>query len=376
VQLNYGLVSVDDHVQEHPGVWTSRLSRERWGERIPHVESLPNGTERWVVDGKPLGLDGIATAGAVLPKRTDEPQRWSDVPREVYEPGERLKAMDRDGVDYSVLYPTVAGVAGESFGRIADPELEQACVQAYNDWLIDEWASTSERFVSQCIAPISSVEAAIAEVHRAVGKGHRGLVFPSIPMELREVPHLNEAYWDPLWSTLEELEIPLCLHAGASASIQAPADENLSPILAETFRAITRPASQISIFVDLLLSRILLRHPRMRVVFAESGLGWGAYLLEFTDHQFEEDQVHTEGYELIPSEMFKRQCYLTGWYDRAGIQNRHFIGLENILWSTNFPLATSSWPDTKECLAQSFADVPDAERDQILWGNAAKLYRL
>jgi predicted TIM-barrel fold metal-dependent hydrolase len=284
--------------------------------------------------------------------------------------------MDEDGVDYSVLYPTVAGVGGETFGRIADPELELACVQAYNDWLVEEWASASERFVPQCIVPISSVDATIAEVRRAVGKGHRGVVFPAVPMELREVPHLNESYWDPLWAACEELGVPLCLHAGASTAIQVPPDGSLSPRLAETFRAITRPASQISVLVDFLISRILLRHPRLRVVFAESALGWGAYLLEYTDHQFYEDRVHTEGYELTPSQMFRRQCYLTGWYDRAGVETRHFIGVENIMWSTNFPLTTSSWPDTKAFVERSFQGVPEAEARQIRWANAAGLYQL
>src|SRR5579871_1356469 len=371
-----GLISVDDHVQEHPSVWTSRLSRERWADRVPHIESTSDGTEQWVVDGRPLPMSGVAPVGAVIADRTREIHRWKDVPHEVFEPRARLEAMDRDGVDISVLYPTVAGMGGETFGRIPDVELESACVQAYNDWLIDEWVSTSDRFVAQCIVPISSVEAASTEVRRAAALGHKGVVFPAVPMELRDVPHLNDAYWDPLWSTCEELEIPLCLHAGASTAIQVPADDAMAPALAETFRAIARPASQISVFVDLLLSRILLRHPKLRIVFAESALGWGAYLLEFTDHQFHEDQVHTEGYELIPSEMFRRQCYLTGWYDRAGVRSRHHIGLGNIMWSTNFPLATSSWPDTQGQLARSFADVPQAEREKILWGNAAALYKL
>src|SRR5438093_9318472 len=195
MQLRHGLISVDDHVQEHPEVWTSRLPKGRWGDRIPHVEAMANGSERWVVDGLPL--QGVAWAGATMPDRAEEPRRWSDVPRAAYDPMARLHAMDQDGVDYSVLYPTVAGAAGQTFGRIADPELELACVQAYNDWLVDEWASASPRFIPQCIVPIASVEATVAELRRAVGRGHRGLVFPSVPMELRDAPHLNDAYWDP-----------------------------------------------------------------------------------------------------------------------------------------------------------------------------------
>ena len=132
----------------------------------PHSPSpTPNdGTERWVVDGQLL-LDGCAgRAGALMADRNREPSRWEDVPPAAYVPSERLKAMDAAGIDYSVLYPTVAGLAGETFGRLEDPELELACVQAYNDWLIDEWASASDRFIPQCIVPIGPVESTVAEI--------------------------------------------------------------------------------------------------------------------------------------------------------------------------------------------------------------------
>jgi len=376
MNLKYGLISVDDHVQETPDVWTSRLSKSKWGDRIPHVESDSNGAERWVVDGKPVDLPGVAIAHAALSDRGCNTGRWDEVPESVYVPAERLKAMDADGVDYSVLYPSVAGTGGEMFGRLADPELELACVQAYNDWLIDEWAAASDRFVPQCIVPISPIEATVAEIRRAVGLGHRGVIYPANPMELREVPHVNEPDYDPVWSTCEELGVPLCIHAGSSTSIQVSAPSAFSPRLAAAFSSITRQASQISVLVHLLISRILLRHPNLKVVFGESSLGWGAYQVEFADQQFNEDGLYLEGYDLKPSEMFRRQCYLTGWYGTAGVQTRGIIGIENILWSTSFPLATSSWPTTRQYVERAFEGVPEDEKNLMLWGNAAKLYKV
>src|SRR5439155_12107587 len=135
---------------------------------------------------------GVASAGVAMSDRAREPQRWSEVPKVAYDPTARLQAMDVDGVDYSVLYPTVAGLAGETFGRLTDPALELACVQAYNDWLIEEWAGTSQRFIPQCIVPLFPAEATVAEIKRAVARGHRGVIYPAVPMELREVPHVNE----------------------------------------------------------------------------------------------------------------------------------------------------------------------------------------
>ncbi len=370
------LISVDDHVQEHPEVWTKRLSKSKFGNRIPRVERQGDGTERWIVDGVKLRLNGVAGAGAAMPDRGAEPQRWEDVPKMVYDPRERLKAMDTDGVQYSVLYPTVAGVAGETFGRIEDTELELACVQAYNDWLIEEWASVSERFIPQCSVPIFPVEATVKEIRRAVAQGHRGVIYPAVPMELRGVPHINDPLYDPLWAVCEELEVPICFHAGASTAIQVPPYKGYAATLAAAFQAITQPVSTVSVVVNLLISRILLRFPGLKVIFAESGLGWGAYLLEYTDFQFKGDRLHEQGYHLTPSEMFRRQCFLVGWYDRASIRTRRYIGTENILWSTQFPLATSNWPRSQETIERSFEGVPEEDCRKILWENAARLYHI
>jgi predicted TIM-barrel fold metal-dependent hydrolase len=372
----YGFISVDEHVQEEPDLWKERLARAKFADRIPHIEETPDGAERWVVDGRALSIGGVADCGAAMAERTQNPQRWSDVPACVYDPQERLKAMDAAGIDYAVLYPTVAGIGGETFGRIEDPELELACVQAYNDWLLEKWAGASDRFIAQCVVPLFPVDAAVREIRRAVGRGHRGVIYPSVPMELRKVPHINDAAYDPLWATCQELQVPICFHAGASTAIQIPAYEGYSPTLASAFRAITRPASSVSVLVNLLISRILMRFPDLKVVLAESGLGWGAYLLEYTDYQATGDQLPQHGYDLMPSAMFKRNCYLVGWYDRASLRVRDYIGTENILWSSQFPLATSTWPRTQAALERSFDGLPDVDRNKILWENAAKLYKI
>ena len=198
MELNHGLISADDHVQEHPEVWTARMSRAKWGDRIPHIAPLDDGSQEWMIEGWRVPLRGVAVANAAMTDRAQEPKRWADVPRAVFSPAERLKAMDADGVDYSILYPTVSGFAGQNFGNIVDPDLELACVQTYNDWLIEEWAEASPRFVPQCIVPIWPMDRTVAEIKRAVKKGHKGIIYPASPMELRHVPHINDAAYDPL----------------------------------------------------------------------------------------------------------------------------------------------------------------------------------
>jgi predicted TIM-barrel fold metal-dependent hydrolase len=375
VDLKYGLISVDDHVLEHPYVWEERLSKTRWGDRIPHVEQS-DGVERWVVDGRPMPLTGRGSVGAILADRAASPTHWTEVPSPAYAPSARLSAMDADRVDISVLYPTVAGMAGETFGQVQDPELELACVQAYNDWLLEEWASASPRFVPQCLVPLAPVEATVAEIRRAVGKGHRGVVFPAMPMLLRDLPHINEATYDPVWSVCEELQVPVCFHSGSSSRLEFPLYPGQSPAIQAALSVVNRPLAAISVFSNVLYSHILVRHPNLKVVFAESSLGWGAYELELADHEFERQRLHQEPGEIRPSELFRRQCYLTGCFDRAGIDLRRYIGLDNILWETNFPQASSTWPLSWDAIESSFQDVPDAERSRLLVGNAELVYGL
>jgi uncharacterized protein len=371
-EMTVQIISTVDHVVEHPEVWTRRLSKSRWGDRIPRIENSSPDGDNWVVDGRSLPLSSIAQVGALMPDRTVVPKRWDEMPQTAYVPTERLKAMDADGVAYSVLYPFFAGLAGETFGALTDSDLELDCVQAYNDWLIEEWAACSDRFIPQCIVPLGPAEATVGEIKRAIGRGHKGVVFPAAPMNLRQAPHINAPEYDPIWAVCQDLEVPLCFHSGSSRQLQFPVAPTLSTELAAAMQAVTRPASAVFDLVNLLFSRILLRFPRLKVVFAESTIGWGTFLLEYADHQYAQDHCD---YELKPSEMFRRQCYLTAWYDRVETNARH-IGSGNILWATNFPSANSTWPDSQNFIDKCMAGMSDKERHQILWENAARLYKV
>ena len=137
----------------------------------------------------------------------------------------------------------------------------------------------------------------------------------------------------------------------------------------------TKAVSSVYVLNLFLFSRILLRHPKLRLVMAESALSWGMLDLEWADHQFEHDGLEREGYDLTPLQMFHRQCYLNAWYDEVA-PFAAYVGLENILWSSNMPLATSTWPRTCETIDRCFRGLSTEARDQVLWKNAAGLYKL
>ena len=373
------IVSADDHMVENADVWTRRMSRSRWGNRIPHIEHQPDGSDCWLIDGNRLALLGSGSVGGLMPDRTGEPRRWEEIPAQAWSPLERLAAMDRDGIDFSVLYPSMAGVAGETFGRLAEPELELACVQAYNDYLIDEWAAASPRFVPQCLVPLAPIDHAVAEIRRAAERGHKGVILPAVPDRLREgSPHINDSAYDPIWSVCEELELPVCFHAGALPQLEMAPYAGLSPRLAEAMRAITRPAGVTSIISNLIVSRIVERHPKLKVVFAESTVGLIPYILEVADYAFIQrglkQQFH---YEATLSEFFRRNCYAVSWYDSASLrQTCEYVGTNNVLWGSSFPHATSTWPDSRTFASRCTEALSEADRRRVLWANPAELYKL
>lgn len=376
MKLTHGLISADDRVQETPETWTAYISAQQWGDNIPHLEKRDDGSQFWVVAGQPLDDRPLADAGALMPDRNQLPQRWEDVPAAAYDPAERLRAMDADGVDAQALYPSMSGGSGEVLGAIKDPELQLACVQAYNNWLIDVWTKQSPRFIPQCLVPINYPNAAATEAARAIELGHRGVILPGTPWDLQDVPHINDPAWDPLWNVCQDSEVPVCFPSGSTQKLRLQAWDDFSPVLTDAINAITGPVSSVPILANLLFSRILTRFPTLKFVLSDTSLAWGAYLVETADHQFERQRLHREGYDLKPSELFRRQCYMTGWYDRAGLQVRSYLGVENILWQTNFPRATSTWPNTRQYIQRSFANIPDAERQQILTQNPTTLYHL
>ena len=370
------VISADDHVQEPPDLWTKRLSK-RWGDRVPQVARQADGVERWVIDGRLLEASSLTRTGALSNERHQEPQTWDQVPQAAFDPDARLKAMDEDGVEVQVLYPGTSGVSGEVLGRIEDPTLEIECVGAYNDWLLETWADASPRFVPQCILPISSVSAAVSETKRAVGMGHRGVIMPPAPWHVRpDAPHIHDDRWDPLWATIQDLDVPVCWHSGGDLNVLLEIYPGFGPAMTKAFDSIRRPISSAQVLVNFLLSGIGERFPGLKVVFTATGIDWVPSQLELCDHQAENAMLEKEGMTIQPSEIFHRQCYVTTWFDRAGMRIRSDVGLGNILWQSEFPLETSTWPRSAELIEGNFAGVPQNERDLILFGNAAKLYRV
>jgi predicted TIM-barrel fold metal-dependent hydrolase len=309
------------------------------------------------------------------PMRKYFPQYWGEVPSYVYDPTDRLSALDQDGVDGEVLFPNDPVQIGTFFQGNADFELD--CVRAYNDALA-EWREVSDRYVPLAIIPyMSGIAVTVAEVQRAVQKGHRGIVMLVEPSQnLEGLKHFNDPYWDPLWATCQDLNAPIHWHAGGGLRLTMPRWSGYTRNQEQAMGPSGGFSVQAQFIPNLIFSGVLDRYPRLKWVCAETGLGWVNYILEGCDHEWERRHLWTEGIVTRPSELFRRQIHVDFWYESAGIQQRHAIGIENIMWESDYPHSTSTYPESWQFINRTLAGVPEEEKKQLLYGNAMRVYGL
>jgi uncharacterized protein len=379
MEIKYGLISSDSHGQLGKNAYTSRMSSSKWGDRVPHVvevreEKFDFPVERWVVNGE-IQRGNVCNCPTAMGNRSYYPQRWEEVPPEVYDPVNRLKALDRDRVDAEVLFPN--GPGGTFF--YGDAEFELSCVRAYNDALA-EFRHVSDRFIPLAAIPfMSSMEAIVAEVERAVKAGHNGINMLGDPsVAVTGLKNLSDPLWHPLWDACQQLGVGIHLHAsaGLAGKLSLPQWKGYTRRQSHCVSTLRNFCTATQIIPYLIFSGLLDQFPRLNWVFAETGLGWVSSVLEACDHEWEKRHLWSEGILSRPSELFRRQIYVDFWFETVGIQLREYIGVDNILWESDFPHITSTYPNSWDAVEHSMAGVSREEREKMLFRNAARLYRL
>ena len=162
LQDHHQIVSVDDHVIEHPRVFTDRLPA-KFQEVAPKIVETEQGHHVWLYEGNYMPNIGLnAVAGKAAKDFGMEPVRYEDMIPGCYDPVERIKDMDIDGVWAALSFPSFAGFGGGTFIRAKDKELAAECVKAWNDFMIDEWcAAAPERLIPLALLPVWDIEASV-----------------------------------------------------------------------------------------------------------------------------------------------------------------------------------------------------------------------
>lgn len=383
----YTVISADTHLEISPEQWTGRLPaslRDR-GPRVVELtaDDLPPGLpvmgEGWIVEGidkaVPLGMN-LAAGKAPGERRT---YGWYYRENHVGagDAAQRLREMDRDGVDAEIEY---AAIAGPGFlGRIEDRELYMACIEAYNDYLGKEFcAQDPDRLWGLAQVPLSGIEDAMAELRRT--QDHPGIKGWQLGAWPSGEGYPSEAD-DPFWELALKLGAPLTGHVTFSGDAAAEPRRS-GQILAGTGAPLhsvmasgcPRPAYTAC---QMMVHGVFDRFPGLRFHFAETGAGWVPYFLEQSDLVYERfGPAKGVQLKMLPSEYFKRHVLLGFQTDHNAVAHRHTIGLENLAWGNDFPHSAGDWPHSQRIIEDQFAGVPDDERRMMVCDNVARFYRM
>jgi predicted TIM-barrel fold metal-dependent hydrolase len=373
------IISVDDHLIEHPRVWQDRLPASL-RENGPRIVEDEQGHHVWHYDGGVYPQIGLnAVAGKDPEDYGMDPVRYDDMIPGCYDPVQRVEDMDLDGVHAALCFPSFPGFAGGVFARAPDKDLALHCVRAYNDFHVDEWcAAAPDRFIPLGIVPAWDARLAAAEVERMAGKGFRAVSFPDSPVPLG-LPSFHTDFWEPFWDACEAADMPVGLHFGSGGFVPG------FSFLGEHPGADGAPfAVAIAVFAtnswwttaDLLFSGVLQRHPRLRFMLSEGGVGWIPYLLERTDYTWERHRWYQDiDKQARPSDLFRKHFWGCFIDDIHGVENRHAIGIDKLLIEIDFPHSDSNWPNSRKRVAENLATVPDDEAHQIVELTARSLLR-
>ncbi|MBX6389283.1 MAG: amidohydrolase [Frankia sp.] len=378
------IMSADDHIIEPAHLWVDRVPA-RHRDACPRIVEV-DGRQAWLYEGEltyiPMGscraLPGFSEAGYPPAPGT---ARYDEIRPGCYDPDERIKDMDIDGVWGQLCFPNYARFAGHRFFlNVSDHELGLACLRAYNDYLLDEWCATNrDRLYGAAILPLHDIDAAVAELRRVIDKGARAIAFSENPTVLG-LPSVHTDHWDPLWAVADDAEIPICMHIGSSSRLVTTSPDAPPPVLVALLGVNSMMAC-----VDWLYSGILSRFPRLKVILSEGGAGWIPYILERAEKAFHDNRISTDvsiGQAGVKETRPPRQVFAEQMY--ACMVDEHFalrsaladIGADNLMFEGDYPHGDGLWPNNRKYLEEALAEVPQADAAKIAETNLRTVLKI
>jgi uncharacterized protein len=282
----------------------------------------------------------------------------------------QLEAMDIEGIDVAVLYPT------RGLQALSEPNMESnfaaALARAYNNWLYDFCEKNPARLLGAGMISPFDIGMAVDEVKRCV----KDLGFRAIFMRTNIMNGRNwhDEYYEPLWAVLEELKIPLGFHESSSSAARQTGD-NFEPNFMLR-RIVAQPMEQMLGLVSLCSGGVLARHPNLCAAFLEANCTWLPWLLWRLDEAWErEGDIWAKDLVMKPSDYFKKQCFVSVEPDEAGVKYViDYIGTDRLVFSTDYPHGDSKFPHAVESFLE--LKISEQEKRKILWDNCAAFYRV
>ena len=368
---SYRVVSSDNHIFEPADLWTTRIEPE-YRDRCPKVVREESGGDTWYCDGI---RGNFAGSGSQPGRRFSEPEKLSttdtmeDVLPGGYIPEEHVKDMDADGIDVSIVYPT----AGLILYRVPDSRLFTAVCRAYNDWIAEFCNPYHKRLKGIAMLNVDDVEVGVKELERCAKMGLAGGMISVYPLPGKSY---NVPEYEPLWDAAVDLGMPLSLHVQTNR----PGPQfDIETTSRPSYGCNTDHWARVSL-ADMIFGGVFERHPTLKVGSVEVEMSWVPYFLDRMNFAYTQRVTRGNWYrfkeDMLPGDYFHRNVFLGFLEDSLGVRDRHIIGVDNLLWGSDYPHPESTFPRSREIIEEILAGCTEEEKAKIAGGNAARVYHL
>jgi predicted TIM-barrel fold metal-dependent hydrolase len=388
----YRYISGDSHLEIDSKRWIERVPAAH-RDRAPRLIRLPDGGDAWMVEGVPLRQNAADIYGG---KGRDawQPygQRYEDTPG-TGPPEQRLREQDADGIDAEVLFP--GQQAGPRLWRsIADDDAYRAVVRAYNDFLAEDYCSVApDRLIGVGVIPWTGLDDAIEEMEHCVQQELKAVVLGTFPSGKGQPTAEDDRFWAAALDTGIAVTIhvefdrtgprggPLFRYPREPKELRSTRGPGVAGVVEQVTNDKFCRLGAVNA-VQLIFGGVFDRFPNLRVDFAENQIGWIPFFLEMADVRYDrhsgwaERLLDVKPLQRRPSEYIREHCYWGFQHDRVGVELRHHLGVDRVIWATDFPHQESDWPNSLEVMQDSFAGVPEDERDRMVAGNAIEFFHL
>ena len=374
---SYRVISSDSHVLEPPELWTSRID-PKYRDRAPQLVRLEDG-DWWMCEGAKvmLGPPNATMAGRRFESemKMDQEDRFGQGLPGGYIPEAHVKDLDTDGVYGDVIYPSI-GLGLYRFNPGTD--LLNAIFSAYNDWLADFCSAYPSRLKGIAMINLEDIPAGIKELERCAKMGLAGAMISTYPDGTRY--NDGRAYdsldYEPLWGTAQDLNMPLSLHRSTNRPARGEqfmtGFGSYAPMNANSDHWVRMSLSQI------IFSGVLERYPKLQLGSVEDELSWVPHFIDRLDYTYTQrtqgENSHRFQEDMLPSDYFHRNVFLSFQEDGLGIRLRDIIGVDQLMWGSDYPHPEGTFPRSREILEEILSDCTEEEKAKIAGGNVARVF--
>jgi predicted TIM-barrel fold metal-dependent hydrolase len=366
------VISADCHVNEPPWVFDKVPADLR--ELAPRMMRGADGGDGWSFDGGPpkrtLGVE--AMAGRTKEDYQRSGLRFDQILPGNYDGAAHIADMQEDGVDVSIVYPNLV----QFIYQVEDRTLAQACMVAYNDWMLDDFQHADPaHLVGLPMLPVDDgMDTCVAELQRLVAKGAKGLFIPGYP----KAPYHDPLY-EPLWSAAEEADVPVTFHRTFGGKSYEP-DWDGGQNNFTAAGTVARFFSGVRPLTYVIFAGVFDRHPGLKMVGAELNCGWIPFWTQTMDQQVHNQQAMQEmPMQKLPSEYLGTNIFVTILDDDIGFalmaQGVPHLA-DACLYSSDYPHSVTLWPNSRSYIDRLTSGLTPSDKEKVLSGNAARVYKV